>query len=358
MRDFLGLYSLNERIFFVKTFYKNDSDVNCVKTNYLLEFGEIKDIPSDQIIYDAISLFEKTGNISEVPEFLIKNFKCDENSSNHHLEEDSDLLANIKVEVVEEDTNEEDPFNTLDSNETTSQIKIESNEHGEDAEEAPMSDVKEEVFELKFKKPTRNKKKKKVADVDNATTDELPKNPKTCTHCKLILPSKYKLRIHVRTEHAEELKKAKERKANKAPRKCPYCPKEWKGKRSYERHIAMHTDKKEAICDVCGKGFRTAFSMSKHMLIHTGEKPYKCDYPKCERVFRNQNCLSIHKRCHTGERPYACEYCGKGFTDKSTLRVHYRQHTGESPYKCELCGKTTKQKQNLKSHMKHIHNMD
>uniref|UniRef100_A0A1B0CXE3 C2H2-type domain-containing protein n=1 Tax=Lutzomyia longipalpis TaxID=7200 RepID=A0A1B0CXE3_LUTLO len=105
------------------------------------------------------------------------------------------------------------------------------------------------------------------------------------------------------------------------PLDCPYCPKEWKGKRSYERHIAMHTDKKEAICDVCGKGFRTAFSMSKHMLIHTGEKPYKCDYPKCERVFRNQNCLSIHKRCHTGERPYACEYCGKGFTDKSTLRA-------------------------------------
>lgn len=68
MRNNLNLFTLTQRIFIVKTFYKSNSDVNWVKNNFILEYGAFNDVPTVSLIFEVINLFEETGSVREIPQ--------------------------------------------------------------------------------------------------------------------------------------------------------------------------------------------------------------------------------------------------------------------------------------------------
>uniref|UniRef100_A0A1B0CDS7 Protein O-mannosyltransferase 1 n=1 Tax=Lutzomyia longipalpis TaxID=7200 RepID=A0A1B0CDS7_LUTLO len=350
-------------------FYKNDSDVNWVKNNYILEYGSFDEVPTDSLILEVINLFEETG--SEID--LI-------NETTH-----TDLLTNVKIE--DNDITPEDQYSIeiLDCNENDEQDdviedvrkqsprtrrKIVKNEATGAHQTATTKEVVEVVVlaqtEKEVKDPPCDNKNTLICDICKIKCKSkqgmqlhmavhTEKGQTSCKYCQEVIPTKYQLRLHMKEHHRDMMKKEKRERAT-IP--CTFCQKSFSQPNQLRQHQMMHSDRKDIICDVCGKAFKRKNTLKQHMNVHTGEKPFKCQFPDCERAFRDRNSLIIHKRCHTDERPFPCEYCGKCFRDKGTLRIHYRQHTGENPYKCELCGKTTKQRQNLQSHMKHFHRIN
>ncbi|XP_059623026.1 zinc finger protein 567-like [Phlebotomus argentipes] len=344
MRDNLGLYSLKERIFLVKSFYKSDSNLKCVKSKFLLEYGN--DFPSDSLIFEVINLFEETGSVRELPDVSCQEEKVF-TVDNPLITAEREVLEDVKIKPDPDDSGQvEKQENIVDAVE-----KVRRN-----AKRVP----KVEATSVQQAKPSRGKKAY-ICDICAAKYGtkrglqahmvchrraEIP-----CKECEQTFPTKSRLLAHTRATHSAAKK-------DKPTIECSFCCKTFRQPNLLRQHMLRHSDKKDIICEICGKTFKRTHTLNHHMKVHTGEKPYKCDVPDCGRAFRDRNSFAIHKRCHTDERPFPCHYCGKCFRDKGTLRIHYRQHTGENPYKCELCGKETKQKQNLKSHMRHFHRLD
>ncbi|XP_055705864.1 zinc finger protein 182-like [Phlebotomus papatasi] len=380
MRDNLNLFTLQERIFLVKTFYKNDCNVKNVKSHYLLEYGELfDDVPTDSIIFEVINLFEETGNIKEIPEYIEKDKKrCIEDLIQStvpvpdkipdvEINTPSEALQSLpkKRNCILKRSNEIPTSNQKDSPKTHERTTKKQQDEA-------TSVSHEKTTEIGIKAETgislSEKKKDKDIAIDMYICDickktchskrgmqlhmvrHIKKEQIFCQYCQEKISSKYQLRIHIKAKHGNvKIKK------QKPEISCNICMKVFTLPHHLRQHMLRHSDKKDMICEICGKAFKRRQTLLHHKKVHTGEKPFKCDFPNCERAFRDRNSITIHKRCHLDERPFPCHYCGKCFRDKGTLRIHYRQHTGENPYKCELCGKETKQKQNLKSHMMHFH---
>ncbi|XP_055691356.1 zinc finger protein 182 [Lutzomyia longipalpis] len=383
MRNNLRFLTLKQRIFLVKAFYKNDSDVNWVKNNYILEYGSFDEVPTDSLIFEVINLFEETGSVREIPHLIYEKQEQEIDLINETT--DTDLLTNVKIE--DNDITPEDQYSIeiLDYNENDEQDdvigdvrkqsprtrrKIVKNEATGAHQRATTKEVVEVVVlaqnEKEVKDPPCDNKNTLICDICKIKCKSkqgmqlhmavhTEKGQTSCKYCQEVIPTKYQLRLHMKEHHRDMMKKEKRERAT-IP--CTFCQKSFSQPNQLRQHQMMHSDRKDIICDVCGKAFKRKNTLKQHMNVHTGEKPFKCQFPDCERAFRDRNSLIIHKRCHTDERPFPCEYCGKCFRDKGTLRIHYRQHTGENPYKCELCGKTTKQRQNLQSHMKHFHRIN
>ncbi|XP_055705860.1 zinc finger protein 182-like [Phlebotomus papatasi] len=390
MRDNLNLFTLQERIFLVKTFYKNDCNISDVQNHYLSEYGELfDDVPTDSIIFEVINLFEETGNIKEIPEYLYRDEK-----PNIEVLIQSTISVPDKLFVVEVNT----PAEVLQSSQdnkfciqkVSEKIPINNQEDnskfhertttGKQGTQDEATSVSHEEIHIKTEPELLlSDKEEENEDKDIAMTvaakipnmfmcdicskrfnskrgmqlhmvRHIKKEAISCQYCQEKVSSKYQLKKHIKDKHRNDTVKKK-----KYETSCNICMKVFSLPHYLQRHMLRHSDKKEIICEICGKPFKNIQTLFNHKKLHTGEKPFKCDFPNCGRTFRDSSSITVHKRCHLDERPFPCNYCGKCFRDKGTLRIHYRQHTGENPYKCELCGKETKQKQNLKSHMMHFH---
>ncbi|GAB0089590.1 hypothetical protein DMENIID0001_041600 [Sergentomyia squamirostris] len=381
MKNNLNLYSLKERIFLVKTFYKSNCSVNSVKKDFILEFGCFEDIPPDSLIFEVVDLFEETGSVREVPnpadhdikegiiepqlvdvEFDVKDIKVEE----QEIEFSEELIAHPLDEIsqLEESFNKE---------EKTEEVEKESEGEENFWEDPDVDDVKEEISEqepVDKKSKKKSKTKKERADLSTLTCDicrtkfmgtpGLTVHMKTQhfykkTSCKLCGKTKksvYDLRVHMREIHNHDLN-VKIGKTFKCP--VASCAKLYTYAYQVRNHMMKHSDVKTEVCDICGKVLKNAITMRAHLKTHSDERSYKCNYPSCERTYRTHGSLVMHRRSHTGEKPFVCQSCGKRFCSKNSVKIHQRQHTQENPFRCELCGKTTKQKSNLKSHMKHFH---
>ncbi|GAB0089588.1 hypothetical protein DMENIID0001_041580 [Sergentomyia squamirostris] len=378
MRNNLNLYSLKERIYLVKTFYKSECNVSSVKSDFILEFGSFDDIPPDSLIYEVIDLFEETGSVREVPNAADHD---DKDFQAHLVGNDDDVWTDVCPDneaIVKLEESEHilvKPLEVLVSEEVETKVRKSQRRKQAVKKEILKEEVKvESLIPDILEEPIKKKKKlkrfikkeerdkcqlscaicgKKMVNKNGLRLHMMllhcKKEGISCDHCQKSINTMYDLRLHRKQFHKNT--PSKERPLIH----CPECPRTFLQACMLRKHMLKHSDVKSEMCDVCGKSFKTRHSLKHHMTIHTGEKKFKCDYLQCNRAFRDRNSFEIHKRTHTGEKPYPCEHCGKGFTDKTTLKIHYRQHTGENPYSCELCGKTTKQKQNLRSHMKHFH---
>lgn len=131
---------------------------------------------------------------------------------------------------------------------------------------------------------------------------------------------------------------------------CSICGNGFASKGELGAHLRKHTGARPFVCAVCNHGFTTSSSLTKHKRIHSGEKPYQCEV--CKMKFSRSGILARHKRTHTGEKPYVCKFCTKAFAQSNDLSSHLRIHTGEKPFICDVCGQAFRQSSALKTHKK------
>ena len=158
----------------------------------------------------------------------------------------------------------------------------------------------------------------------------------TCPICHLSLQKKSFAR-HVRLH------------GDVQPEVCPYCKKEFREKRSLDKHIrAIHEAERPFPCEHCTESFRNQIELKNHINRHMKDYPFKCDV--CSMTFQKQEALSTHYRLHTGEKPYICPICEKRFTSEKNKRVHVLRHQGSLPHKCEVCEMTFQSRSHLVKH--------
>ena len=138
---------------------------------------------------------------------------------------------------------------------------------------------------------------------------------------------------------------------NVVPEVCPYCNKEFREKRSLDKHIkAIHNAERPFACTMpdCNETFRNQVELKNHVNRHLKEYPFECD--QCPMTFQKQDSLTTHYRSHTGEKPFQCEICDKSFTSEKNKKVHVQRHQGSLPHKCEVCSMTFQSRSHLIKH--------
>ena len=138
---------------------------------------------------------------------------------------------------------------------------------------------------------------------------------------------------------------------NVVPEICPYCNKEFREKRSLDKHIrAIHQAERPYACPIpdCHETFRNQVELKNHHNRHIKDYPFECD--RCTMTFQKQDSLTTHYRSHTGEKPFVCEICDKSFTSEKNKKVHVQRHQGSLPHKCDICSMTFQSRSHLIKH--------
>lgn len=135
---------------------------------------------------------------------------------------------------------------------------------------------------------------------------------------------------------------------NVIPEICQYCHKEFREKRSLDKHIkAIHFADRPYSCHLCNERFRHL--VKTHINRHFKQYPFKCEL--CTMTFQKQEALNTHLRAHRGEKPYVCEICDKSFTSEKNKRIHVLRHQGGGlPHKCDVCCMTFQTPVHLPKH--------
>lgn len=133
------------------------------------------------------------------------------------------------------------------------------------------------------------------------------------------------------------------------PYTCRRCNREFRIKRSWIKHMLLHTRGKPYSCNICDKPFNLLASLRTHSRVHTGRRLYSCN--TCRKKFNDMSNLRRHKLIHTGVKPYTCDLCDKAFRYKVDMNNHVLSHSREKPYLCKRCDKVFLTKRYLVTHL-------
>lgn len=70
--------------------------------------------------------------------------------------------------------------------------------------------------------------------------------------------------------------------------------------------------------------FRKSGNLNRHMVVHSDKREFSCNL--CDKAFKRSSGLDIHMRSHTGDRPYQCQWCSKTYSCYSGFRKHKLKH--------------------------------
>ncbi len=97
---------------------------------------------------------------------------------------------------------------------------------------------------------------------------------------------------------------------------CTYCDKNFKNDKTLMGHMLGHfgVTPKMASCPICGLTLQKK-SYARHLRLHGTVVPEKCPY--CQKEFREKRSLEKHiKAIHQAERPYPCDFCPETFRNQ------------------------------------------
>ena len=133
------------------------------------------------------------------------------------------------------------------------------------------------------------------------------------------------------------------------PEKCKFCNKEFREKRSLDKHIkAVHSGPRPYTCQYCSERFVSVEEQRLHSQRHLNEYPHQCDI--CYMTFQKREALTNHAKTHAAERLYTCHVCEKTFTNEKMRDQHASKHEGMLPHKCEVCTMTFQSRSQLIRH--------
>jgi KRAB domain-containing zinc finger protein len=139
-----------------------------------------------------------------------------------------------------------------------------------------------------------------------------------CTTCGNALKRKTSLRQH-EVRHTGDGK-----------HKCSDCSLVFFSRSNYNRHMQIHTQKKEEACPTC----TSSFILARICSVTSAEKRRSWG--------TNATCVSWSSKLlmtmHTGEKKYFCPVCNKNFRFLSNWTRHRKTHQSTS-YACHLCNK-------------------
>lgn len=238
-----------------------------------------------------------------------------------------------------------------------------------------------------------------------------PKKPHRCTRCSKKFTKKSELNLHMKRHKPKLLNpflcnicgkafvslKILQRHIMRMHRRCPVCPKRYKGLSSLSKHLKNHYREDgtldpdsilsiEAVtkpcrclfckyrcvtqkglmnhmrkshgisfsCSECEKSFTSEGSLLIHLRCHEIQNPIKCSF--CESKFPSLLSLLTHMtKCETRPRPFVCSVCERCFPHEGHLKRHMKTHIEERPFGCSVCGKTFVTQRNLTKHQEICH---
>jgi uncharacterized C2H2 Zn-finger protein len=102
---------------------------------------------------------------------------------------------------------------------------------------------------------------------------------------------------------------------------CTFCNRTFKNDKTLLSHMLNHfgVTPKMAHCPVCGLTLQRK-SYARHLRLHGNVIPEVC--PFCQKEFREKRSLDKHiKAIHRADRPYSCEYCDEKFRNPVEQKV-------------------------------------
>ncbi len=178
-----------------------------------------------------------------------------------------------------------------------------------------------------------------------------------CTECSASFNGHPNLRHHLRSLHKKEPEPL-------VPLiyKCHQCPREYKTKAGFDRHLLTHSQIKAVKCDKCVARFHSKGHMIRHRIVHqNGTGEFVCTI--CNADFYQHGLLSNHTRkwhgldtSYKSQTNYKCQYCIPQFKDRYQMIEHQKVHqTISNRYFCHKCRATFSSKSAIAAHRNRWH---
>lgn len=126
------------------------------------------------------------------------------------------------------------------------------------------------------------------------------------------------------------------------PYKCKYsgCKKQFPSKRTFDRHIHMHT--RPFICHDCNVGYTSKHILNNHVRNQVCKK----------KSFKN---ISDSKGANHSNFNFLCFKCNKGFHNETEMILHLKQMHGTSTTFCNICDEHLENESSRREHVVKYH---
>ncbi|KAM9852300.1 zinc finger protein 1035 [Aulostomus maculatus] len=138
------------------------------------------------------------------------------------------------------------------------------------------------------------------------------------------------------------------------PFKCPHCPRKFRFRSLYFRHLVSHTGLQPYECMHCGHRFGTQTMCLQHEAFCDGvykeeQSKVKSDSATKSSVLPTTQ-VTAQKPPEDAETDYKCKFCTKTFMKPRNLRRHILTHNEVKPYRCKACDSCFSRYDYLKVH--------
>lgn len=228
----MAVFTLTQKIFVVKCYYKGGESVRQVLGCLQRRFGKMFGEENVEAILQIILMFETAGSIVDRVE-LIEPLNAPK-----HLKESDEFEEEITETAVME----------LSGGEST-----ESEEELEEEDISQTSTTNDNLSDAPSSSATKQQPKAKEAQ--NPT--DLPDNNRLCPECG-------------ETYHSKDFRKHQKTHTKPTTYECDVCHKVLQSKYNLMNHLKIHRElrtEEQYICEICAKAFKTSYQLNKHQVV-------------------------------------------------------------------------------------------